>query len=152
VGTLASELKPLVAGGTAAPRVYADANLPWGAIVLMRRELGWDVLFVLEHDEWRRASDREHFIRARELGRTLITLDRDFADSERFPPPLSPGVVICSVPDERTLGRLLRHVDRAILRAPGASDPPLAGRTIALTVDALSVNGRTRPGRRRQRP
>jgi hypothetical protein len=152
VGTLASELRPLVAGENAAPRIYADANLPWGAIVLMRRELGWDVLFVLEHDELRRAPDREHFIRARELGRTLITLDRDFGDSRRFPPALSPGVVICSAPDEAALGRLLRHVDRTIVRAAGASDPPLAGRTVALTVDVLSVSGRRRSGRSRQRP
>ena len=152
MGTLASELRPLVAGENAAPRIYADANLPWGAIVLMRRELGWDVLFVIEHDELRRAPDREHFIRARELGRTLITLDRDFGDSQRFPPALSPGVVICSAPDEAALGRLLRHVDRTIVRAPGASDPPLAGRTLALTVDVLSVSGRRRSGRSGQRP
>ena len=152
MGTLASELRPLVAGENATPRIYADANLPWGAIVLMRRELGWDVLFVLEHDDLRRASDREHFIRARELGRTLITLDRDFGDSRRFPPALSPGVVICSAPDEAVLGRLLRHLDRTIVRAPGASDPPLAGRTVALTVDVLSVSGRRRSGRSRQRP
>ena len=150
--TLASELKPLVAGGTVAPRIYADANLPWGAVGLMRRELGWDVLFVLEHDDLRRAPDRQHFIRARELGRTLITLDRDFADSRRFPPALSPGVVICSVPDEVSLGRLLRHVDRTILRAPGASDRPLAGRTVALTLDVFSVSGRSRSRPPRQRP
>ncbi len=150
--TLASELKPLVAGEAVAPRIYADANLPWGAVALMRRELGWDVLFVLEHDDLRRAPDRQHFIRARELGRTLITLDRDFADSRRFPPALSPGVVICSVPDEVSLGRLLRHVDRTILRAPGASDRPLTGRTVALTLDVLRVTGRRRSRPPRQRP
>ena len=148
--TLASELKPLAAAA-AAPRIYADANLPWGAIVQMRQELGWDVLFVLEHPELRRAADREHFERARELGRTLITLDRDFADSRRFPPALSPGVVVCTVADEGVLRRLLRHVDRTLLRAPGAADPPLAGRTVALTIDALMPTGRTASGRRHRR-
>jgi hypothetical protein len=147
--TLASELKPLA--GAAVPRVYADANLPWGAVVQMRRELGWDVLFVLEHADLRRAPDREHFARARELGRTLITLDQDFADPERFPPALSPGVVICSVPDEAALGRLLRYIDGEMLRAPGAADPPLVGRTVALTLDVLTVRGRRRSGRRRPR-
>jgi hypothetical protein len=146
--TLASELKPL-AGTADVPQVYADANLPWGAVGQMRRELRWDVLFVLEHPELRRAADREHFVRARELGRTLITLDRDFADGRRFPPALSPGIVICSVPDEAALHRLLRYVDRAILRAPGVADPPLAGQTIALTLDVLSATGRTRSDRRR---
>jgi len=150
VGTLASELKPLVTTAVA-PRVYADANLPWGAIALMRRDLRWDVLFVLEHAELRRASDREHFVRARELGRTVITLDRDFADPRRFPQDLSPGVVICSAPDETSLGRLLRYIDRELLRAPGAADPPLAGRTIALSPDVLSATARTPSGRRRRR-
>jgi hypothetical protein len=150
MGTLASELKPLLPSGTVQPRIYADANLPWGAVVQMRQELRWDVLFVLEHADLRRAADREHFKRARELGRTLITLDRDFADSLRFPPALSPGVVICSVADEGVLLRLLRHVDRALLRAPGAPDPPLVGRTVALTVDALSAAGRTTSRRRRR--
>jgi hypothetical protein len=148
--TLASELKPLAITAVA-PRVYADANLPWGAVALMRRDLRWDVLFVLEHAELRRASDREHFARARELGRTVITLDRDFADPRRFPPDLSPGVVICSAPDEAALGRLLRHIDRELLRAPGAADPPLVGRTVELSPDALIAPLRTRSGRRRRR-
>jgi hypothetical protein len=150
VGTLASELKPL-AGAVSAPRVYADANLPWGAVAQMRRELGWDVLFVLEHPDLRRATDREHFVRARELGRTLITLDQDFTNSQRFPEALSPGVVVCSVPDAAALSRLLRHVDRVLLRAPGVTDPPLVGRTLALTPDVLIAHGR-RPSGRRRRP
>ena len=150
MGTLASELKPLVSTAVA-PRVYADANLPWGAVGLMRRDLGWDVLFVLEHPELRRASDREHFLRARELGRTVITLDRDFADPRRFPQDLSPGVVICSAPDEAALGRLLRYIDRELLRAPDAVEPPLVGRTIALSPDVLIATERRRSGRRRRR-
>ena len=147
MGTLASALKPLVTTA-AAPRVYADANLPWGAVALMRRDLRWDVLFVLEHPDLRRAPDREHFERARELGRTVITLDQDFA---AFPQDLSPGVVICSAPDEAALGRLLRYIDRELLRASGASDPPLVGRTIALSPEVLTVPVRRRSGRRRRR-
>ncbi len=86
----------------------------------MRRALRWDVLFVLEHDDLRRASDRDHFRRALDLGRTLITLDHDFFDNRRFPPALSPGVIVCASADERALVRMLDHVDRAWLRRPGA--------------------------------
>jgi hypothetical protein len=150
VGTLSSELKPLVAA-SAAPRVYADANLPWAAVAHMRQELRWDVLFVLEHPDLRRATDREHFERARELGRTLITLDRDFEDARRFPPALGPGIVICTVADERVLRRLLQHVDRALLRPPDGIDLPLAGRTLSLTVDALTSDRRPSGRRRRRR-
>src|SRR6476659_8448478 len=100
MGTLASELRPIAAEIAAAPRVYVDANVPIGLVALMRQALGWDVLFVLEHPDLRRAADREHFRLALEFGRTLITLDQDFVDDRRFPPANSPGVVICSAPDD----------------------------------------------------
>jgi hypothetical protein len=132
VGTLASELRSIAADLAAAPRIYADANLPAGLVAAMRHELHWDVLFVLEDDDLRRASDREHYRRARELGRTLITIDRDFFDEKRFPIVDSPGVVVLSAPDEHGLLRLLRQLDRDVLRAPEARELPLAGRKIDL--------------------
>ena len=61
-----------------------------GVVQSMRTDLGWDVLFVLEHDDLRRARDDEHFHRALDLGRTLITLDHDFLDDRRFPPTIEP--------------------------------------------------------------
>jgi len=132
MGTLASELRVIAADLAQAPRVYVDANVPLGVVRAMRQALGWDVLFVLEHEDLRRAPDREHFHRARELGRTLITLDHDFFDDARFPPPRSPGVVVCSAPDEPTLLRLLRDLDRDVFR-PAAPDPhPLLGRKVEL--------------------
>ena len=67
MGTLASELRSIAAGLAAVPRVYADANLPAGVIAAMRHDLHWDVLFVLEDDDLRRAPDREHYRRARDL-------------------------------------------------------------------------------------
>ena len=139
MGTLASELQPIVAALVPAPRVYADANLPVGLISAMRQELGWDVLFVLEDPLLRRAPDRDHFSKALDLGRTLITLDRDFLDDRRFPPALSPGLIICSAPDERALLRILRYVDRALFRAPGAETPPIRGRKIHLTPDVVQL-------------
>jgi len=120
-----------------APRVYADANLPLGAIAVMRQGLGWDVLFVLEHDDLRRAPDVEHFRRALDLGRTLITLDYDFFDDRRFPPPASPGVVVCSAPDEAGLVRLLQYLDQHLLRAGGSSALPLKGQKIEITPGVL---------------
>jgi hypothetical protein len=90
---------------------------------------------VLEEPDWRRASDRDHYGRALELGRTLITLDQDFFDNRRFPPDSSPGVLICFAPDETGLVRILRHVDRAIFRPAGPAVLPLRGRKMQLTMD-----------------
>lgn len=131
MGSLASELMPFASRLSGAPRIYADANLPRGLVAAMREALGWDVLFVLEHDDLRRAPDREHYTRARDQGRTLITLDRDFLDEKRFPADLSGGVVVCSAPGERELLLLLGRLDRELFRATGDAAPaPLAGRKL----------------------
>ena len=131
MGSLASELVPLATRLSDAPRIYADANLPRGIVRAMRDTLGWDVLFVLEHDDLRRAPDREHFTRARDQARTLITLDRDFLDDKRFPAGLSGGVVVCSAPGERELLWLLTRLDRELFRAQCDSGPaPLSGRKL----------------------
>ena len=135
MGTLASELRSFAADLSDAPRVYADANLPAGVVTYMRQELGWDVLFVIEHDDLRRARDLEHFRRALDVGRTLITLDRDFFDDVRFPLADSPGVVVLSAPDELGLIRELRHLDRTVIR--GQTEMPLRGRKLALTPDQV---------------
>jgi hypothetical protein len=136
MGSLTSALRPIAASLSDAPRVYVDANLPWGAVVYMRQTLHWDVLFVLEEPELRRASDAQHFERALDLGRTLITLDRDFLDDRKFPPASSPGVVVCIAPDERGLKRVLKDLD-ATLRDGTVGPLPLRGRTIARTVSDL---------------
>lgn len=132
MGTLASELRPIVTDLAGGPRVYADANIPAGVVNTMRHEFGWDVLFVLEHEDLRRAADREHYRRALELGRTLITLDRDFCDDRRFPLDQSPGVIICSAPDEAWLITLLRRASETLL-TPG--ELPLRGRKVELVPD-----------------
>jgi hypothetical protein len=129
VGTLASELAPHAAR-TSEPRVYADANIPTGVVAFMRTELLWDVLFVLEHDDLRRARDIEHYRLARQLGRTLITLDHDYDDDRRFPPEEGAGVIVFSAPDERWLRKLLRRTDRDVFRADGAPPLPLEHRKL----------------------
>ena len=116
------------AGG--APRIYADANIPTGVVEFMRVTLGWDVLFVLEHDDLRRAPDLHHYRLARQLGRTLVTLDRDYIDDRRFPPAEGAGVIVFTVPDERWLRKLLRQADQDLFKAEGASALPLEGRKV----------------------
>ena len=129
MGTLASELAPLAAR-VEQPRVYVDANMPYGVVNYMRTRLGWDVLFVIEHDDLRRARDIEHYRLARQLGRTLITLDHDYEDDQRFPPSEGAGVIVCTAPDEQRLCRLLRKADRELFRSPGAAPLPLQGRKL----------------------
>jgi hypothetical protein len=130
MGTLSSELTQAVVDAGGAPRVYADANIPTGTVEFMRRSLGWDVLFVLEHEDIRRASDLLHYRLARQMGRTLITLDRDYTNERRFPPAAGAGVIVFSAPDERWLRKLLREADRSCFRAAGAGALPLEGRTV----------------------
>ena len=57
MGTLWSELGPVAEDAAAGPRIYADANVPAGLVAYMRTTLGWDVLFVIEHADLRRARD-----------------------------------------------------------------------------------------------
>ena len=128
MGTLASALGPIAGELAGAPRVYVDANMPAPIVSAMRNELGWDVLFVMEHDELRRAHDKVHYQRALDFGRTLFTLDHDFLDDVKFPSQSSPGVVVISAPDQGAILRLLRDFDRDVMRAPGAELMPLRGR------------------------
>jgi hypothetical protein len=134
--TLYSELAPHAARLSPRPRIYADANVPAGLVTYMRTFLRWDVLFVLEEDELRRAPDTRHFELASRLGRTLVTLDRDYLDDRRFPPDAGSGVIVISAPDERGLARLLARVDRALFQED--AEPvalPLVGRKVHVHVD-----------------
>jgi hypothetical protein len=139
--TLSSELGSALDERPGAPRVYADANVPRGLVDLMRRHLRWDVFFVMEHDDLRRARDVEHFRLARQMHRTLLTLDRDYFDDRQFPPAESGGVIVVSAPDERSMARILRRVDRFVMRADSgaprapATALPLAGRKIHADLD-----------------
>ena len=59
MGTLASALGPHASRIAGQPRVYVDANVPAGLVTFMRRQLRWDVLYVIEDDDLRRAYRRE---------------------------------------------------------------------------------------------
>ena len=125
MGTLWSELAPIADERSDAPRVYADANVPAGVVTFMRASLGWDVLFVVEHDDLRRARDIEHFRLARQLHRTLITMDRDYLDDRAFPPSQSAGVVVLFAPDERGLRTLLERVHEDVFHDPAKTLVPM---------------------------
>src|SRR4051812_36093209 len=130
MGTLSSELNPFAAKLAQEPRIYADANIPTGVVSFMRNRLRWDVLFVLEHDDLRRARDIEHYRLARQPGRTLVALDRDYIDDRQFPPAEGAGVIVFWAPDEPRLRTLLQDADRTLFRADGAAPLPLEGRKL----------------------
>jgi hypothetical protein len=138
MGTLFSELGPHAARLAARPRIYADANVPAGIVAHMRIRLQWDVLFVLEQDDLRRAPDVRHYRLAQQLRRTLVTMDRDYLDDRRFPPAESGGVLVINAPDERQLSLLLTRVDRTLFRRGDldpAMSPPLLGRKLQINSD-----------------
>ena len=138
--TLSSELGSALDQRPGPPRVYADANVPRGLVGFMRDQLRWDVFFVMEHEDLRRARDIEHYRLARQMHRTLLTLDRDYCDDRTFPPHESAGVIVVSAPDEHLMAKVLRRVDRNLMRAPNGKDPsvsalPLAGRKLVVNLD-----------------
>lgn len=125
MGTLSTELAPHVQRLTPRPRIYADANVPAGLVAYMRARLDWDVLFVIEDDELRRAPDLKHYRLAQQLQRTLITMDRDYLDDRRFPPEASGGVLVIQAPDERQMIALVNRIDRLLFSAADDSRAPL---------------------------
>src|SRR4051795_12530349 len=138
MGTLSSELATHADRLTPRPRIYADANVPAGLVAHMRERLQWDVLFVLEDADLRRASDVKHFHLACQLRRTLVTLDRDYLDDRRFPLESCGGVLVIQAPDERQLSTLLDRVDRLLFHPGEVEDPvaqPLIGRKLQINTD-----------------
>lgn len=146
MGTLYSELAPQAERLTARPRVYVDANVPAGLVGFMRRSLAWDVLFVLEERDLRRASDLRHYQLAHQLRRTLITFDRDYLDDRRFPPAEGSGVLVLQAPNERQLRDLLVRVAEQLFADQAL---PLEGRKLQVHTDwgrkATGIDREERP-------
>jgi predicted nuclease of predicted toxin-antitoxin system len=133
MGTLSSSLAGIAERVSGQPRIYVDANMPAGVVSYMRVKLRWDVLFVLEHDDLRRARDIDHFRMARQFRRTLLTLDRDYLDDRKFPPAESGGVLVLSAPNENGLMALVRRLDQEVFRVLDSSEPapmPLVGQKL----------------------
>ena len=156
MGTFSSELAGVADRITGRPRVYADANIPAGLVAFMRARLGWDVLFVVEHDDLRRARDAQHYRMASQLHRTLITLDHDYLDDRRFPLDEGAGVVVVSAPDAAGLEKLVARLDRVLFRdgdprwpkVNGNTALPLKGRKLLAHPDWMAPAGRRRRRRR----
>ena len=138
MGTLSEELGPVAERLVARPRIYADANVPAGLVAHMRVRLRWDVLFVLEEPDLRRAPDVKHYQLALQLRRTLVTLDRDYLDDRRFPLETCGGVLVIQAPDERQLSGLLDRIDRSLFHSADGDEPialPLVGRKLQVNTD-----------------
>jgi hypothetical protein len=138
MGTLSTELAPHAQRLSPRPRIYADANVPANLVAYMRSRLDWDVLFVIEDEELRRAPDLKHYRLAQQLQRTLITMDRDYLDDRRFPPEESGGVLVIQAPDERQLVGLIKRIDRLLFNDADdskAAAPPLAGQKLQVHTD-----------------
>jgi hypothetical protein len=140
MGTLSSSLAGVAERVSGRPRIYVDANVPAGVVSYMRTTLRWDVLYVVEHADLRRARDIDHFRMARQFRRTLITLDRDYLDARKFPPPESGGVVVLTAPTHAGLMALLGRLDRELFRASSSTEPgrlPLDGQTLYVDTGSL---------------
>jgi hypothetical protein len=137
MGSLPEELAVHAQRLTPQPRIYADANVPAGLVSFMRATLRWDVLFVLEDDDLRRAPDVRHYELAQQLRRTLVTMDRDYLDDRRFPPGAGGGVLVIQAPDERQLSLLMVRVDRTLFQREAGMSPglPLEGRKLQVHTD-----------------
>lgn len=135
MGTLADGLAPLAERLSDVPRIYADANVPAGLVAFMRIHLRWDVLFVMEHDDLRRARDTEHYRLARQMHRTLVTLDRDYLDDRVFPPHEGAGVLVLAAPTEEGFMKLLRRLHHAFFESIAKRALPLNGRKLMAHVD-----------------
>jgi Domain of unknown function (DUF5615) len=137
MGSLSSELAPHAERLSPRPRIYADANVPAGLVTFMRHTLRWDVLFVLEDDDLRRAPDLRHYQLAQQLRRTLVTMDRDYLDDRRFPPEEGSGVLVINAPDHRQLYALVTRVDRTLFQSVDENGHPLplAGRKLQVNTD-----------------
>ena len=138
MGTLSSELAPIAGRTSPRPRIYADANVPAPLVAYMRNHLGWDVLFVVEDDELRRAPDVKHYRLAQQLRRTLVTSDRDYLNDRRFPPAETSGVLVVNAPDERQLIALIDRVNRAFFQTDDGGAPaalPLEGQKLQIFSD-----------------
>ena len=91
----------------------------------------------MDHPDLRRARDTEHYRLARQLRRTLVTLDRDYLDDRKFPPAQGSGVLVIAAPDERGLADVAGAARRA----------SVCRRTLCLLTDASCT--RTLIGARR---
>ena len=151
MGTLASELSPHAAGIAGQPRVYVDANMPARLVSLMRTLLKWDVLFVMEHDDLRRAVRWPALPpRAPAAPHARHARPRLPRRSEVSAATESAGVLVLCAPNENGLAALLKRLDREVFRAraPTHRCLPFAGHKLHVHVDWRGERPAAPQGRR----
>ena len=133
MGTLVLRARAARRAAVAAAAHLRRRQRAGGARRVHARRARWDVLFVIEEDELRRAPDVKHYRLAQQLRRTLVTMDRDYLDDRRFPPDEGGGVLVINAPDERQLSRARCRASIVSMfprDTPGAAALPLERRKL----------------------
>src|ERR671928_49081 len=65
-------------------------------------------------------SDEEVYRYAQAQQLTIITADKDFANSLRFPPGTHQGIIVLRVPDEQPTQAVLQELQRTLTELAGA--------------------------------
>ena len=101
-------------------RIHADENISRELVTILRRRVGWDVVYACESETLRGQSDLFHFQEARRTGRLLLTRDKHFLDPARFPYHKCVGIMILegttSSELETILLRLVKFLRSSLLR------------------------------------
>ena len=80
-------------------RLYADKNIDKNIIDFLRKKRT-DVLAVGERNELTNQEDCFHYKKAKQLGRYLLTNDRDFWNDRQFKLKESPGLILFTSTDK----------------------------------------------------
>jgi predicted nuclease of predicted toxin-antitoxin system len=92
-------------------RFKLDENLPRAARSRLERQ-GWDVHDV-QDEHLAGALDSELQTACEREGRILVTLDLDFADTRRYAPERSPGVIVLR-PENQSIQACLACLEGAV--------------------------------------
>jgi predicted nuclease of predicted toxin-antitoxin system len=122
-------------------RFYADNNIE-SEIVEFLRGSKTDVLWIAEAPDLRRQQDDAfHYVRAKELGRYLLTRDLDFWNDQRFPLKDSPGLIILATEDIE-LSKYLPLLLRKLITEYSPIDEPIYLDGIKMKLDANGITMR----------
>ena len=96
----------------AAMRTKLDENIGLRGASLLRSS-GWDVETVVSQ-QLCSADDRTIIDVCQREDRTLISLDKDFSNTLRFPPARYSGIVVLRLPEPLTLATIVEALQRVV--------------------------------------